>query len=496
MQDSIQGPLLRSGHNSAFKALGETGFPVYRMASQLRETIRRLDTGHDLARHLAIPQNHQGGDRTDWYSSFAGDVIPWNSATEFERAAAYSQLESFKLAVLALSEQLLTTDNKDQGGDKRVFASLLKQVVNFPDQDFVYLVDGVLVITFWGFVHDNDEQRDPMHWLKPVSPSLTTPGVAARAPVAELAPACEIVPTTGAVPAIPMYAQPVTPTIQSASWWSRWRWSWLFWPLLLLALLALLLFGLRSCAPSFSLPGVSPMGLPILRDSAVAVPSSGQALPAAHGPADVAATVPSRASEQHTTVDSVALASGAPLTPPSAPLASGEEPVSASPPQASMPGAAADLEPPTLPPASPPSTDPAPNNSAPQDPVPKGKELTIPPTMANGPAQFLDGDWKVNGGIQDTQTGKPLQLQYSFKEGEGRVSLRQSNGVECRGAASGVMKDGQLSINNLGQAECADGSSYMIPQIECKPGTDNGTDCVGRNEGEKQFPIKMRQKNP
>lgn len=26
MQDSIQGPLLRSGHNSAFKALGETGF--------------------------------------------------------------------------------------------------------------------------------------------------------------------------------------------------------------------------------------------------------------------------------------------------------------------------------------------------------------------------------------------------------------------------------------------------------------------------------------
>ncbi|MGL4517679.1 MAG: hypothetical protein ACRCUH_13450, partial [Shewanella sp.] len=86
MQDSIQGPLLRSGHNSAFKALGETGFPVYRMASQLRETIRRLDTGHDLARHLAIPQNHQGGDRTDWYSSFAGDVIPWNSATEFERA--------------------------------------------------------------------------------------------------------------------------------------------------------------------------------------------------------------------------------------------------------------------------------------------------------------------------------------------------------------------------------------------------------------------------
>ncbi|AJQ53860.1 hypothetical protein RY45_07070 [Aeromonas hydrophila] len=161
-----------------------------------------------------------------------------------------------------------------------------------------------------------------------------------------------------------------------------------------------------------------------------------------------------------------------------------------------MPGAAADLEPPALPPASPPSSDNAPSNSTPQDPAPQGKELTIPPTIANGPAQFLDGDWKVNGGIQDTQTGKPLQLQYSFKDGNGQVSLRQSNGVMCRGAASGVMKDGQLSINNLGQAECADGSSYMIPQIECQPGTGNGTDCVGRNEGEQQFPIKMRQKNP
>lgn len=239
------------------------------------------------------------------------------------------------------------------------------------------------------------------------------------------------------------------------------------------------------------------MGLPILRDSAVSIPSSGQALPAAHGPADVAATVPSRASEQHTNVDSAALASGDPRMPPPASLASGEEPASASPPNAPMPGdPAADLELPTLPPASPHSTDIAPSNSTPQDPAPQGKVLTIPPTIANGPAQFLDGDWKVNGGIQDTQTGKPLQLQYSFKNGEGHVSLRQSNGVMCQGAASGVMKDGQLSINNLGQAECADGSSYMIPQIECQPRTDNGTDCVGRNEGEQQFPIKMRQKNP
>jgi hypothetical protein len=494
MQGSIQGPLLRSGQNSAFKALGETGFPVYRMASQLRETIRRLDTGHDLARHLAIPQNDQGGDRTDWYSSFAGEVIPWNSATEFERAAAYSQFESFKLAVLALSERLLTTDDKHSGGDKRVFASLLKQVVNFPDQDFVYLVDGVLVITFWGFVHDNGEQRDPMHWLRPVSSNSAMP----RAAVSPPAPALEVAPATGSAQMIPVYAQPVTPTIQTGGWWCRWRW--LFWPLLLLALLALLLFGLRACAPSISLPGVSSTGLPILGDSTVAVPSSGHAVPVVHGAsgsADVATAVPGQASEHDKSAVSAALASDGPLTPPPAPLADSETSAPANPPQTPMPvEPAADLAPPALPPASPPTAGEVTSNSPPQDQTPQDKALAIPPTITNGPAQFLDGDWKVNGGIQDTQTGKPLQLQYSFKDGKGRVSLRQSNGVECQGAANGEMADGQLSINNLGPAECSDGSSYMIPKIECQPGTDNGTDCVGRNDGEQQFPIKMRQTNP
>ena len=492
MQGSIQGPLLRSGHNSAFKALGETGFPVYRMASQLRETIRRLDTGHNLARHLAIPQNDQGGDRTDWYSSFAGDVIPWNSATESERAAAYSQFESFTLAVLALSERLLTTDDKHSGGDKRVFASLLKQVVNFPDQDFVCLVDGVLVITFWGFVHDNGEQRDPMHWLRPVSSSSVMPGAAVSPPV----PALEIVPATGSAQTIPVYVQPVTPTIQTEGWWCRWRWRWLLWPLLLLALLALLLFGLRACAPSISLPGVSSTGLPMLGDSTVTVPSSGYSLPALHsagGSADMAAAVPGRASEQDKSAASAALASGDPLTPPSAALANSEASAPTNPPKTPMPVApAANL----TPPASPPTAGEVTSKRAPHELAPQDKALAIPPTIANGPAQFLDGDWKVNGGIQDTQTGKPLQLQYSFKDGKGQVSLRQSNGVVCQGAANGVMADGQLSINNQGPAECSDGSSYMIPKIECQPGTDNGTDCVGSNDGEQQFPIKMRQKTP
>lgn len=496
MQGSIQGPLLRSGQNSAFKALGETGFPVYRMASQLRETVRRQDTGLDLARHLAIPQNDQGGDRTDWYSSFAGEVIPWNSATESERAAAYSQFESFKLAVLALSERLLTTDDKHNGGDKRVFACLLRQVVNFPDQDFVYLVDGVLVITFWGFVHDNGEQRDPMHWLRPVSSNSAIPEAAFSPKVSAL----EVAQAKGFAQTIPVYTQPLTPTIHNEGWWCRWRWRWLLWPLLLLVLLALLLLGLRACAPNISVPSITSMDLPMLGNrvghSAVAVPPSGHVLPvdnASAGSADVATVLPGLASEQDKSAASAILTSGDPHTPPPAALAGSEASAPANSPQTPMPvDPAADL----VLSASQLTAGEVMSKSSSQEPAPQDKTLAIPPTIANGPAQFLDGDWKVNGGIQDTQTGKPLQLQYSFKDGKGRVSLRQSNGVVCQGGANGVIADGQLSINNEGPAECSDGSSYMIPKIECQPGTDNGTDCVGRNNGEQQFPIKMRQINP
>ena len=63
MRKFDSGPLLRAEIFN--RALGETGYPVFKMAFQLRIAIHRLDAGRDLARHLAIPQNDQGGDRTD-----------------------------------------------------------------------------------------------------------------------------------------------------------------------------------------------------------------------------------------------------------------------------------------------------------------------------------------------------------------------------------------------------------------------------------------------
>ncbi|MCS3431089.1 SrfA family protein [Klebsiella sp. BIGb0407] len=477
MRNSIQGSLLRTGHNSSLKALGETGYPVFKMAFQLREAIHRLDAGRDLARHLAVPQNDQGGDRTDWYSSFPGDVIPWSSASESERASARSQFDEFQIAVQALSEQLLNTEQSGAGGDRKVFAKLLKSVIYFPDYDYVYLVNGVLVITFWGFIHQTGEQRNPMHWLAPASQPL---------------------PTESAPPLTPAEVPQATPNIPIETTRRTWRWRWLLWLLLALFLLALVLGLLRGCVPSLSLPGlpaisvdntqppaVSPVDIPPA--SNIAVPSHATLSGNTLSEDEIIATAP--------TVTDKTLGNIPPLV---------SEPLAASESQEMNPSEnnAADV-----------STDPAqpaagqetqsdnaqqpavtPNTLPPVIP-PQGKPLTLPPTLPDGPAQFLNGQWRVNGGIQDKQTGRPLQLQYNFEQGKGDVSVRQSSGVTCTGPASGNVQQGALSITNPEQMKCSDGSNFIVPDIECKSPDSGHTDCVGSNNGEKTFPIRMLQPN-
>ncbi|MCY1458262.1 hypothetical protein D9M71_756280 [compost metagenome] len=53
------------------------------------------------------------------------------------------------------------------------------------------------------------------------------------------------------------------------------------------------------------------------------------------------------------------------------------------------------------------------------------------------------------------------------------------------------MSAGTLSINSAGQAACADGSSYELPQVNCKPGAQSVADCTG-NYGAKDFDMLMK----
>lgn len=502
----MQGVLLRSGKSEQFSALGETGQPVFRSAHQLRESIRRESLKRksqapdfpNMERYLAIPQSDQQGELLDWYSAIEGDVIPWSAASEEERAPARQELRQFETFLKSFSDASMAKADGAHN-DRGVLAKLLKQVIRIPDQDYVYLVNGTPVLTFWGFEHpDAKRSTDPLHFLYPQDP----------------APAATAIPK----PAIPLA---VTPSVETAvepapvleerrPWWRRW------WPLALLLPLLLLLgfFGLRSCTPNANLPGVGTgnvqtpdfqapdVGVSNLRmptipdlrfpafsmpdlssprwwggsssgvnnsgaaDSSMALDGSGSGLPAVGLP-ETGAPGPGAA-------DVGKPEAGMPETPS---LPEGEGPVSELP----------DNQPET--PMAPPELG---QEMLPDTPPASFEPLTIPSQAADGPANFLNGNWRA-AGVMDSETGRPLRVSYEFEEGRGQVQLRQG-GVTCTGPIDAAMQGGALSIQSQGQASCEDGSLYDMPQVLCEQGATDMADCAVSYANE-TFPMQMWKDN-
>lgn len=257
---------------------------------------------------------------------------------------------------------------------------------------------------------------------------------------------------------------------------------------LALLLLALLLGLLRGCAPSLSLPGLP--GLSADKTTVTAEPVATHPATSTHdvairgsetavGARAVPGIVEGSTADAHPALDS---------TVPEMPADTSDRAVDgdATPPPANANEAS--VKPP-LPPGvqdthdeqTPPGVTPV---TAPPLVAPQGEPLTLPATLPDGPAKFLNGEWRVNGGIQDKHTGRPLQLQYNFDQGNGTVSVRQSSGVTCRGPANGNVQQGALNITNPEQMTCSDGSNFIVPTIECKSPSAGHADCIGSNDGE------------
>lgn len=451
----MRGALLRSGKSGSFTALGETGQPVYRAALQLREAIRRKNP--EMVDHLAIPQSDELGNQIDWYSGLDGDVIPWSSATEEERAPARRQLEALKTALEDLSQRFLVSDSDEpQQGDKAVFGKLLKRVIHFPDENFVYLVQGKPVLTFWGFEHAGaDRNRDPLHCLYQVPPVFTLPPETPAPVAAQVAPVA------------PVVARP---------WWRRWWWLLLL-PLLLLLLW--LLLGLRGCVP------IPLVAVDLLPEGVV--PVERQVDEPLVGTATTLNGVP-------VTAAGASVNGGSALVSPNGAETAGVEGVEANADNAGItqePAAETPAQPAENQPAAP-VTPPADAGLANAPPAKAGPALSIPANAADGAASFLDGQYRAGAGIQDRRTGKPLRLEYQFKDGKGEVTVHQADGSKCSGPVAAAMKNGSLAIDSQGQAVCADGSTYDMPKVNCRKGATSVADCTG-GYGKDQFPMSMRQ---
>ncbi len=451
----MPGALLRTGNLQEFKALGVDGQPVYSAALQLREAIR-LKMGREAASCLAIPQPNETGDRIDWYAPAEGDVVPWSAATAEERAQAYTQFEAMHAQLGSTSE---TMRGDTQNREKQIFGRLLEKTVHFPDSNHVYLVDGKPVISFWGFTdHAGTYDHDPLLCLRPPAPSA-----------APLAPPVSHAPLAA------------TPVIETKRPW----WRWLLWLLPLLLLLLLLLFLLRACAPNVPLPlGLDQIELPGLP----AVDVRGRDINlSGHGGVVNGVGTGGAAVDGQLPDGQVPGADEPPVDEPGegAP-APDESETPAEEPTPPAPEETAGEEPPAEPEQQQQPREQPPGKDVPQD-------LSIPPqALETGSTEFLNGNWQAGAGIQDAQTGKPMQLDYDFKDGKGQVKVRRGDGVECSGAVNAAMQGGKLAINNQGQAACNDGSSYKLPDVTCSPEARSAADCTGSYENQ-QFPMSMRQ---
>ncbi|HHJ16977.1 MAG TPA: Breakpoint cluster region protein [Gammaproteobacteria bacterium] len=466
--------LLQSGGLREYRQLGADGNPVYLSAPQLRAAIKR-QLGPDVADYFAIPRRSEDGDRIDWYAPREGDVVPWSAATPEEQRSAAQELLQARERVLATGAQMQTGKETE----RQAFGRLLEHVMNFPDDSHVFLVNSRPVLVFWGFLrHDAEPGYDAVAALLPVMDAAAPVAPASVAPAA------------------------VAPLATRR----RFRWWWLLLPLLLLLLLFLLLRGCNRPA-GIGLPGLPETGglpeAPALpeREPAVDLPRRGVDLDGmVPGRGGVVAPPPAGEMPGLPADGIPPLEEAMPAAGEQAPLAE-EPPAEETPapeeiPQPEEMPQPEDVPPPEEPPQ--PEDIPAPENAVqPPEPVPQAEEagapLAIPAeAVRSGSTDFLNGRWRSDASLMD-KTGRPIDVEYEFNNGEGVARYKRSDGVVCQGPTSATMAQGRLMISDKGNIRCPDGTGFRKSRVECRVGQGGLADCQGSYTSGEKFSVGMTQ---
>lgn len=468
---------LRSGNLDAILALGENGQPVYLSALQLRETLR-LRKQSQVADCLAIPQPNDAGDRLDWYSPVEGKITSWAAASNSARTAALNQLLACQTTIADIGERAQQSDKPSH----KLFGALLNKALQFPDQNYVYLVGGKPVITFWGFVSlDKKSRQDVFDCLRTEDEDMPSPGLSRLAPAAAplvtpasiaatvspviaplIAPepaAAAPVPVSPPVVVPPMPAleiidepdvvveteqQPSTPAaVTKPKAWLRYSW-------VLPAVALLITFGVQLKNRSDK-PAEQPHDAPVAKQTPEPAPP-----PASQSVATAVVVKP--------TTLPLAAAVIAPV--PAAPAAVTAEPA--------------------------PVTE-----AVTADVRPAGKDDLVMPQDAVkiGSTKFLNGNWRVL--VQkNLPTGTPPMLKYQLQNGKGTARITQGSGVTCKvDVFAGLMSSGNLVINSRTKARCTDGSRYQMPELVCKQGLTGAAECSGRYNDDTVLPMTMKRES-
>jgi len=441
--------LLRSGNLDDFQAVGGGGQAVFESALQIREALR-LRKQQAIVDCLAIPQVNDGGDRVDWYSPIDGDVSSWNAADEDARFRALRYLENTLSSVESLSKKSLQSPKTAQ----QLFGSLLSKAFQFPGENFLFLVDGKPVITFWGFVNLNENAREdvldclreslkpepmpaPVEEPEPEEPAPTIVFEQADAPLVAPPPVVRVTEDDlySAEPAtvrMPEVATPVEPEPA--------------------------VIGKKRRVPLWSLPiaaviiaaVAAPLLWPKQAPSAEPTPESAPA-PLAIAPKPVK--------------PAVEMTMNLPLHQAEVLPVKAAEPAPAPVEQAVVITA-----------------------------IPKDAMVMDAVQVKTGSTKFLNGTWRAMLDVKDPITGKPPSLRYQIQNNKGIARVVHGDNVVCRSDIfSGLHSNGELMIKSRGNARCTDGSRYPMPEIACKAGTNDVAECTARYDAKTVVPLTFKK---
>ena len=458
------GPLLRSGNIKDYAPLGEAGNPVYKWATQIRVTIKRKINA-ESAQVFAIPQPNESGDVIDWYAPEAGFVIPWSSATPEEKQSAKEQLGAIKQQLDMTSDESGHSENTEQS----VFNRLLKHVLQFPNDEHVYLVNGKPVLTFWGFVNTDATPRPN--------------------PLAVLA----IPEAKKMVDTVPPPVVDAMPVKRRSFWW---------WLLPLLLLLLLLLFFLRGCEEQTDIP---------LFEQLNNHPESEISLDDKHIPDPTQTVIGREINTLHdgvvndttlqegiiNTEEALLESEGLEMEVPEDQQAQDMLPEEQSALEEHLEEGLHELgepettlEPEEIEEMQPASEAPIDQDEQLQDPMPseenqnpnENPELQ-PLAIPDGSSQqdsmdFLNGRWQANSGLMDEQ-GRPVDLEYEFNDGEGHVRIKKNDGSICSGAVEAKRNGSELTFSDQEAIKCQNGESYQPAKVKCTINANKQTICGG-----------------
>lgn len=441
--------LLRSGNLDDFQAVGGGGQAVFESALQIREALR-LRKQQAIVDCLAIPQVNDGGDRVDWYSPVDGMVTSWKAADEDTRFRALRYLENTLASVESLSKKCLQSPKTAQ----QLFGSLLSKAFQFPGENFLFLIDGKPVITFWGFVNLNENARDDvLECLReslipePAPVVIEDPEPEPEpAPVITFEQADQPLMTQATVVRItpedlyePEPAPVVIPPVEEVQ------------P-------APEIVRKKRRVPLWSLPVAAVLVAAIAAPLLWPKQAPSEPVEAAPAPVPVAiAPQPVKAVEP--------LPMNLPLHQAEVLVAKVKEPEPA-PVQATVVIAA----------------------------IPKDAMVMDANQVKAGSTRFLNGSWRAILDVKDPVTGKPPSLRFQIQNNKGFARVVHGDNIVCRtDVFSGLHSNGELMIKSRGNARCTDGSRYPMPEIACKAGTSDVAECSARYDAKTVVPLTFKK---